>query len=43
MYKTRIGLRIRAIGENPKAAASLGINVQLIRYVCTIFGGAMLR
>ena len=41
MYKTRFGLRLRSCGENPQAAASLGINVIKMRYVGTTISGAL--
>lgn len=41
MYRTRWGLEIRAIGEAPAAADSVGIRVIATRYACVIFGGAM--
>jgi simple sugar transport system permease protein len=33
MYKTKIGLRLRAIGDHPQAAETVGINVTLYRYI----------
>ena len=41
MYKTRFGLRLRSCGENPQAAASLGINVVKMRYAGTTISGAL--
>jgi len=41
LFKTSFGLKIRAVGENPKAAAAMGIDVFLTRYICVIFGGVM--
>ena len=41
LYKTRFGLRLRACGENPQAAASLGINVFKTRYIGTMISGAL--
>lgn len=41
MYKTRFGLRLRACGENPQAADSVGINVSRMRYAGTTVSGAL--
>ena len=41
LYTTRFGLRLRACGENPQAAASLGINVYRMRYSGTTISGAL--
>ena len=41
LYKTRFGLRLRSCGENPQAAASLGINVVKMRYTGVLISGAL--
>ncbi|MFD2017899.1 ABC transporter permease [Vibrio olivae] len=41
LHKTRAGLVIRAVGENPHSANALGIKVIAVRYLVTLFGGAM--
>ncbi|MDV7104948.1 ABC transporter permease [Vibrio sp. TH_r3] len=41
LQKTRIGLTIRAVGENPHSANALGIKVLKVRYLSVLFGGAM--
>lgn len=41
LYRSRLGLRLRAIGEAPAVAHSLGEPVVRIRYLATLFGGAM--
>ncbi len=37
---TRIGIKIRSTGENPKATEAQGVHVSMIRYACVLAGGA---
>lgn len=41
MLKTRIGLIIQAVGENPDAASAMGLPVLRVRTLAVMFGGAM--
>jgi len=41
LYKTPLGLNIRAVGENPDAATSIGVSVQKIQYIAIALSGAM--
>lgn len=41
LFKTNIGLKIRSVGENPKACDTLGIHVERVRYGTMIFSGVM--
>ncbi len=41
LYKTRKGLNLSSIGENPSAADAAGVNVNLYKYVHILIGGAL--
>ncbi|WP_221089207.1 ABC transporter permease [Deinococcus aquaedulcis] len=41
MYRTPYGLRLRATGEQPGAAASMGVNVKRMRYSAVILSGVL--
>jgi ABC-type uncharacterized transport system permease subunit len=39
--RTRWGIEVRSVGENPAAADAAGVNVSGLRYLCTLIGGAL--
>lgn len=41
LKKTTLGLKIKAVGENPEAADSLGVSVTKVRYVTVTLGGVL--
>lgn len=42
LYRTRFGLNVRAVGENPEAADTAGVNVYRVRYVALMLGGGLM-
>ncbi len=40
LFHTRWGIEIRSVGENPAAAETRGINISVVRYLCTMIGGS---
>lgn len=42
LYRTMFGLKLIAVGENPRAADTQGVNVYLIRYISVIIGGMLI-
>jgi simple sugar transport system permease protein len=41
LSRTSLGLRVRAVGENPKAADNMGVNVGKVRFLAILFGALM--
>jgi ABC-type uncharacterized transport system permease subunit len=39
LYRTRPGLKVRAVGEHPRSADTMGISVAAVRYGCVLVGG----
>ena len=42
LYRTKLGLKIRTVGENPVVADTVGVNVLLTRTLCLVAGGALM-
>lgn len=41
LFRTPLGLKVRALGEEPQAADALGIHVERLQLIATIYGGAL--
>jgi simple sugar transport system permease protein len=41
LYKSRPGLKLRAVGESPASADASGINITFYKYIHTLLGGAL--
>lgn len=41
LFRTRFGLRLRMVGENPKAAATVGLPVHRIKYIAVVICGML--
>lgn len=41
LFRTKVGITLRSVGEKPAAADAMGVNVDLVRYVAVIVGGCL--
>ncbi len=41
LFRTSLGLKIRALGEEPQAADTLGVHVERLQLIATVYGGAL--